>query len=390
MRHLPVSVARLTVGELPRSLHLEQERRWPVVACDVEKPAGVDGLLEIGEEGARVIEVGLMHAELPPGRSLEELSVIVAVEVDERGRQHLVHAGKGRNDCEHLLERVLDVSRRERPDDLVGAREHERDHERATVGRPHHDQATSSPLPLGVVHRLPCLAEAMDEAASDETAHRVGDEVYRLARAEGLDLFVQPGGAAVDVLAPVEGERPDVPARVELHEDRHVGVAVHAGRENLDPGLCRLAIGSQLEVRDASEDEVDEVEPDALRLARAVHRVELGAHDPGEHEHLAELAPASPAGRRPASALERLAPHPLLEQPPLLAVELEQDPADRVEVRGREGRLEPLEPGSLRASHFRYPMSTLRAATSSPPAKPLALTLVAPGTPVTVTEALPP
>jgi hypothetical protein len=104
MRHLPVSLSRFTVGELPRGLHLEQKRRSPVVPGDVEEPAGIDDLFEIREERARMIEVWLVHAELPPRCSLEEPSVIVAVELDERRRQHLVHPGERRDDGEHLVE----------------------------------------------------------------------------------------------------------------------------------------------------------------------------------------------------------------------------------------------------------------------------------------------
>ena len=381
VRHLPVALAGLTVGELPRCLQLEEKRRFPVVAGDVEEAVGIDDLLEIGVEGTRPIEERLVHREIAPGRPLEELCMVVAVEVDERRRKHLVHPREGGDDCEHLLERVLEVSRRERPDDLVGAREHARDRERSSVGRPHHDQAASPPSPLGIVDRLPGLAEAIDEATGDEPTHRVGDEVNRLACAERLDLFVETGRAAVDVLAPVEGERPHLPARVQLQEDRHVGRQVHARGSDLDSGLGRLALRGQLEVGDAAEDEVDEVQPDTVGLTRAVHRVELGAHDPGQHEDLPQLPAAATASGRPARALERATPHRLLEQPPFLAVELEHDATDGVEIRSRERGLEPVEPRGLRASHVRYPMSTLRAATSSPSAKPSALTLVAPGTP---------
>ena len=255
------------------------------------------------------------------------------------------------DDLEQLLLRVVDVRLRQELHELLGSRERQRDRERAAVGRSEHDQAPAPPAAARVVHRLPRLGEELDEPAGDEPAHRVRDEMHGLPGAERLDLTVESRGALVDVLAPVERERPHVPARVELHEQRHVRLAMDAGRTDVDARVSGLPVGAELQISDPPCDQAQEVDPDAIRVALPVHGVELRTHDPREDEDLAELSPPAPASGRGARTGERLGPHLLLEQALVLVVERDEDAANGVEIGAVERRLELLEPRRLGPAH---------------------------------------
>ena len=340
----------------PRGTDPDPRRSLQVRPGDVEKTLGVRDLVEASQELVALRQESLAHGKLPPARRLEELLVVVA-QVDEGRGQHLVHARKRADDREQLLLRVVQVGLGEELHELLGPRERERDRERAAVRSADHDQPPAAPASARVVHRLPGVGEELDEAARDEPAHRVCDEVHRVAGAERLDLAVEPRGALVDVLSPVERERPHVPAGVELHEQRDVGLAVDPRRADVDAGAGGLAVGFQLEIADPAGDQADEVDPDAIGVALAVDGVELGAHDPGEDDDLAELSAAAPASRGAAGALERLLPHLLLEQALLLGVERDEDSASRVEVCAVERRLELLESRRLGAGHDLGPAS---------------------------------
>jgi hypothetical protein len=175
--------------------------------------------------------------------------------------------------------------------------------------------------------------------------------MHGLAGAERLDLALEARRAPVDVLAPVEGERAHVPARVELHQQRDVRLAMDARGADVNPRLRGLAVRVELQVGDPPGDQSHEVDPDAIRVALAVHGVELRAHDPGKDEDLAELSPPASTRGCAARTLEGLVPHLLLEQPLLLGIELEEDPANGVQIGAVERRLELLEPGRLGAAH---------------------------------------
>ena len=173
------------------------------------------------------------------------------------------------------------------------------------------------------------------------------DQVHGFAGAERLDLPVESGCALVDVLAPVEAEGPDVPARVELQQERQIGLAMHARDPHVGSRLRGAPVVLQLEICDPAGDEADEVDPDPVGIALAVDRVELGAHDPGKHENLAELAASHTARRRASRARERLVSHLLCEESLVLRVEVDHDPADRRDVTAVERLLQRLEPGRL-------------------------------------------
>ena len=249
---------------------------------------------------------------------------------------------------------MVDVARREELHDRLGPGQCERDRERAAVRRPEHHEPPAAPA-VDVVHLVPRGAMELRESSRDEPTHRVCDEVHRLARAEHLHLGVQPSRALVDVVAPVERERPHVPAGVELEEHRDVGHAVEPGWSDVDSGPRRLAGGCQLEVADPPGEKAHEVDPDPVDVTLPVDRVELRPHDPREHEDLAQLRPPSSAGRREACALERFRPQFPLEDVRLAAVERQQRAADAVEVATVERGLKRVDPGCLGRAHSTPP-----------------------------------
>ena len=126
---------------------------------------------------------------------------------------------------------------------------------------------------------------------------------------------------------------------------------MHPRDPDMGSWLRGASVVVEPEICDPPGDEADEVDPDPVGVAFAIDRVELGAHDPGEHENLAELAASRPARGRASRARERLRSHLLREEALVLRVELDQNPADRREVSVVERLLQLLEAGCLRAAH---------------------------------------
>ena len=192
-----------------------------------------------------------------------------------------------------------DVGLCEELHELLGPGERERDRERAAVRSADHDQPPAAPAPARVVHRLPRLREELDEATRDEPAHRVCDEVHGVAGAERLDLRRRVARRSCRCPLASRTERPHVPARVELHEQRHVRLAVDARGADVDVRGARTRrrpSSSRSPIRPAiRRTKLIQMRSESPLRSTASSSVPM---IPGRTIDLAELSAAPPARRR--------------------------------------------------------------------------------------------
>ena len=111
---------------------------------------------------------------------------------------------------------------------LVATRQHGRDRKGPIVRRAEHDQSSPSNQVRGL-HRIPQLRMAPDKVARHESAHRVRDQVNRLAWKLLPDERREPVGRFIDVLAPVVGVGFHIPARAQRQHAMRIVFLIDAG-----------------------------------------------------------------------------------------------------------------------------------------------------------------
>ena len=323
VRHAAVAVRRDLVEELARRLDLHGGGRVLVVAGDVEEAIGVRDGIDRFLERAPARDQLRHHRERAPARGVEEADVVVA-QVDAGRRQMLVGGMEAVEDAQqgHTVVELVDLV--EGLDAFFRAGERLDDAEGSPVGRAEHDEAAAAALAGGILHRPPYVGMELDEAARDQPAHRVGEQVHGLARAPAPHEVRERGGALVDVEPPVEGERLGLPAGLQLEEEVRVD-GPDAGGAHGVRRRQRHPVKREPQVVEAAGQDPEHVDPDAVAVAARVHGVELRPHEAGEHDDAA-------LGRAAACAPRRL----VESRQPLVAELRGEDLA--VRRREREGR----------------------------------------------------
>ncbi len=198
------------------------------------------------------------------------------------GGEHLIDAGEGGGDAEIVVEAVPEVDFRDEAEGVVEAVEEPGDGEGAVVRRAEHDEAAALTEVVGAGHGGPAIGIFGDEAAGDEAAHGVGDEVDGSGGAEPfVDGLAKGGGGDTHVAAPVEKERADVPVLRERDELMGVVAEVDAGRANVLEAEASVVVES--EAGEPAFDEMPDIDPDQVRVVGG-ELGELAAHDAVEDD----------------------------------------------------------------------------------------------------------
>ncbi|HVD77544.1 MAG TPA: hypothetical protein VNH43_08030 [Vicinamibacteria bacterium] len=294
--HATVAVGGDLVGESAGSLDLQRHRSVLIVAGDIEQAVGIDDRMDRLLECAAARDQLRRHGQRAPARGVEKARVVVA-EVDPRRGQVLVESMEAVEDAEQGRAVVALVEPAEGLDDLFFAGERKDDRERPAVGRAQHHQPAAASLAGGVLHGAPHVGMELDEAARHQPPHRMGEQVDGLTPGPALDERGERGGALVDVEPPVERERPRLPAGLQLEQQVRIGRKEAGGAHGVRRRE-RRAVEREPQLVETAREDPEQVEPHAIALAARIHRVELGAHDAGKHDHPAEGRAASPAARR--------------------------------------------------------------------------------------------
>ena len=161
-------------------------RRWPmwlagrvvVVAGDVDQSLGVDHVLHLLLEPLAPVDQLRPHGQRPP---------VLASRTASGGRRRdrraaTAASGRAREGCEDREHSRSPCSRSILASvrTCFSFRSARADRERAAVRRPEHHQPAAAAGPVGIVHRRPRLGKCV-RSGGDQPAHRMGDEVHRLA-----------------------------------------------------------------------------------------------------------------------------------------------------------------------------------------------------------------
>ena len=215
-----------------------------------------------------------------------------------RRRQQLVAAGEGVGDREQLAHVVREVDLLEHRHHAVLAGHGLDDGERAEVRRAEHDEPPARDL-LRVVDAVPELRVPADQVARDQAAHRVGDQVHRLAGKPFEDETSETVGGLVDVLAPVVGVPDRLPARAQRQDGAGVVALVRPRRDHAIPAVrLGLAVRSEGESLDVAPHEPQHVDPDVVPVG-ARNGGEIGARDAVQEDDVAERRGSRPRQPRP-------------------------------------------------------------------------------------------